>query len=387
MKKSLLFVLIILVMIVVLGFLFRDNLMQIAFAPQDSDIPTGVVSNQEEEVQVVAENLSVPWDVAFLPEGGILVTEREGNLVHINEAGEFERISVPEVRATGESGLLGMALHPDFEENSFMYLYLTTLSGAGTINRVERFTLGVEPLSLGSPEEIISGIPGAAYHDGGRIRFGPNGYLYITTGDAGVEGSAQDLNSLAGKILRLNDDGGFPADNPFFRGDHELSIEAGFVYSFGHRNPQGLAWDDKGRLWSTEHGRSGVRSGLDELNLIEKGMNYGWPVIEGDEVRDGMRTPVIHSGASETWAPASTIFHEGIVYWGGLRGEGLYAVNVEGTKVSNLMRFFPEEYGRIRTVVLGPDGYLYFTTSNTDGRGEVRPEDDKLFRVSPSILE
>jgi glucose/arabinose dehydrogenase len=270
---------------------------------------------------------------------------------------------------------LGVALHPQFATNRLVYLYVTVAGAEGkTQNRVERYRLG--DLSLEEREIIIEGIPGAPYHDGGRIAFGPDGYLYITTGDATEPESAQNLESLAGKILRIHDDGRIPEDNPF----------ESAVYSYGHRNPQGLAWDSEGNLWSTEHGRSGIQSGLDEINLIQPGVNYGWPTIEGDELDTGMRAPVRHSGATNTWAPASAAYLEGSLFFGGLRGEALYEAILNGNRVTELKTHLNGAVGRIRTVVVGPDGMLYLTTSNRDGRGKVREGDDRIFRVDPALL-
>ena len=273
-----------------------------------------------------------------------------------------------------KGGLLGMALHPRFLENRWIYLYLTTAVGSSLNNKVERYRLEGDLLS--EKKVIIDNIPGAAYHDGGRIAFGLDGYLYITTGDAGSPNLAQDINSLAGKILRLKDDGLIPADNPFNSA----------VYSYGHRNSQGLAWDSKGRLWATEHGRSGILSGLDELNLIEKGKNYGWPVIQGYEKREEMESPIAQSGPDETWAPAGLAFWDGSFFFGGLRGEALYEARAVGTEQVSLKVHFRNVFGRIRAVVLGPDEFLYITTSNTDGRGEPKTNDDKIIRINPLIF-
>lgn len=377
--RRFLFILILVILAALLVFFFRGELVRLIFQPTDSQTSVGRSEDDvsTENVEIIAEDLSVPWDVAFLPGGKIFVTERPGSLVLI-EGGEIvSRIQVPGVNARGEGGLLGIALHPNFEENSFVYLYLTADSEDGTINRVERFTFGSSPLSLSDSQVIISDIPGASFHDGGRIAFGPDDLLYITTGDARTPDNAQNIDSLAGKILRLEPDGDIPEDNPF----------GNAVYSLGHRNPQGITWDDSGRLWSTEHGRSGLSSGFDELNLIERGVNYGWPVIQGGESREGMRTPVAHSGSGETWAPASAVFFGGSIFWGGLRGEALYEARIDGSDTVGLERHFFGEYGRIRAVSLGPDGFLYITTSNTDGRGEVRSGDDKLIKIDPQIFE
>lgn len=323
-------------------------------------------------IEIVAENLEIPWEVAFLPNGELLVTERPGRLIKIGKERKVYEISG--VRDVGEGGLLGLALHPDFENNQLIYLYLTSSDAGKIVNRVERYRL--ENDSLINREVILEGIAGASNHDGGRIEFGPDGFLYITTGDAQKPNLAQDINSLNGKILRVKDDGSIPPDNPF----------GNAVYSYGHRNVQGITWDSEGRLWATEHGRSGLLSGLDELNLIEPGKNYGWPDIQGDETREGMVAPIIHSGASETWAPAGAEFIKDSIFFAGLRGSTLYQARIENEKVTSLVKHFEDEYGRLRAVRLGPDGYLYITTSNQDGRGPPRQGDDKIIRINPRIF-
>lgn len=339
-----------------------------------SPLPTSLKPSEKPGIEVIVEHLSIPWDIAFLPDGDLLIPERTGTLVRLGE--NQRRHLVSDVRGTGEAGLLGITLHPDFSEHGWIYLYRTTQMQEGLRNRVDRYRLSEDELLEAT--EIIAGIPGAPYHDGGRMEFGPDGYLYITTGDASDADRAQERESLAGKILRLRDDGSIPADNPF----------GNAVYSYGHRNPQGLAWDDRGRLWSTEHGRSGVLSGYDELNLITKGGNYGWPVIQGSETREGMIAPVLHSGPTTTWAPASASYHEGSIFFGGLRGEALYeaVLSEEAGGTPELRTHFKGKFGRIRTVRFGPDGFLYFTTSNTDGRGDAQANDDRVIRVDPAFL-
>jgi glucose/arabinose dehydrogenase len=332
-----------------------------------------------DEPVIIAEDLSIPWDVTFLPSGEMLVTERTGNLL-IFKDGLQKSIAIPEAEPTGEGGLLGLTLHPDFSSNHFLYLYHTSESGKGLINRVVRYEF--KDKTLANPQIIIGNIPGARFHDGGRIRFGPDGKLYITTGDAGDSSSAQDLNSLAGKILRLNDDGSIPEDNPFFD-TPRVRTE---IWSYGHRNPQGIAWNSEERLWSTEHGRSGVLSGLDELNLIERGANYGWPDSEGDKVLPDTKAPALHSGASVTWAPASVLYWDGSIFFGGLRGETLYEAVLLENRVLELREHFVGTFGRIRAVALGPDGMFYLTTSNRDGRGKVREGDDKIIKINPKIF-
>ena len=348
--------------------------------PKDSsatDVVEPVEPDAGPDREVVASGLQIPWEVGFLPDGRLLVSERPGRLLVIGE--DRQIIEISGVRHIGEGGLLGFALHPDFEKNRLVYLYLTSQENGQIVNRVERYRL--DGTTLSQREVILTGIRGASNHDGGRIAFGPDGMLYIGTGDAEQSQSAQDTNSLNGKILRVNDDGSIPADNPF----------GNAVFSYGHRNVQGLAWDDEGRLWATEHGRSGVLSGLDELNLIERGRNYGWPEIQGDEERMGMVRPVIHSG-NETWAPSGAQYLpaqagvEESIFFAGLRGESLYEAKVEGGRVISFTRHLRGEYGRLRTVRLGPDGYLYLTTSNRDGRGKAQSDDDRIIRIHPRVL-
>lgn len=372
---------IIIILTAVTVFFYRDKIFKSFYKPTQTSLEEGIKINadrekldrdQESVFEIVAENLQIPWEIVFLPDGDLLVTERPGTLKKIGKEGRI--YTIEGVEHVGEGGLLGMALHPQFFENRWIYLYFTTKVDSGLKNRVERYRF--EENRLSEKTIIIDNIPGAAYHDGGRIIFGPDDYLYITTGDAGSSNLAQDINSLAGKILRLKDDGSIPPDNPF----------GNAVYSYGHRNSQGLAWDDQGRLWATEHGRSGIFSGLDELNLIEKGKNYGWPVIQGSEARAEMESPIVQSGSDETWAPAGIAFWDNSFFFGGLRGESLYEAKIISKRQISLKVHFRNEFGRIRAVVLGPDGFFYITTSNTDGRGSPKANDDKIIRINPAIF-
>jgi glucose/arabinose dehydrogenase len=359
-------------------YLLRDRIARVIFSPKLSSVQEGLVTAQssdetESQIAIIAENLEIPWEIAFLPDGKMLVTERPGNLLKIDKEKQIIQ-KIEGVEHIGEGGLLGLAIHPNFEENGWIYLYLTFRTQDGIKNRVERYRL--EDDKLFDKKIILEGITGASFHDGGRIEFGPDGYLYITTGDAGNKNLAQDTSSLNGKILRIKDDGSVPDDNPF----------SNAVFSYGHRNPQGLAWDEKGRLWATEHGPSGLESGFDEVNLIEKEKNYGWPEIRGDEIKEGMVSPVIHSGADDTWAPAGMAYWNGSLFFAGLRGESLYEAKINDDDTLTLIAHFRKEFGRLRAVVLGSDNYLYITTSNTDGRGTLKEGDDKIIRIDPQIF-
>lgn len=326
-------------------------------------------SNQANtKVEIITTGLEVPWALAFLPDKSILVTERGGSVKQVKPNGDISLVTTIPVRQVGESGLHGIALHPNFEENKFVYLYYTYgQSQDVTQNKVVRMRL--EKNKLIDETVIVDKIPGAIFHDGGRLKFGPDGFLYITTGDALNPSLAQNKSSLAGKILRVTDEGKLASANPF--GD--------LIYSFGHRNPQGITWDDQGRLWGVEHGQSAT----DELNLIEPGNNYGWPTIRGDQTQTGLITPILQSG-NDTWAPAGAAFYNGSIFFGGLKGQALYQI-VLGDQVQ-LKTHFKKEFGRIRDVILGPDNLLYITTSNRDGRGNPSADDDKVIRINPSLL-
>lgn len=337
------------------------------------DKPADQIDDSALAVTVIAEHLNIPWEMVFLPDGDLLVTERPGILKRVGQNQQVYEIKG--VKHLGEGGLLGMALHPLFADNQWLYLYFTTATGESLTNRVERYRLADDRLI--ERKIIIENIPGANYHDGGRLAFGPDGFLYISTGDATRENLAQDVNSLAGKILRVSDEGLIPGDNPF----------GNAVYSYGHRNVQGITWDSEGQLWATEHGRSGILSGFDELNKIVAGGNYGWPEIQGDEKKEGMIEPVLHSGPRETWAPAGLTFVDGSLFFVGLRGQTLYEVPLRSADGLRLKGHFKDEFGRLRAVVLGPDRALYLATSNTDGRGESEPNDDRIIRVPLELLK
>jgi aldose sugar dehydrogenase len=339
------------------------------------------------KIDIVAENLQVPWAIAFSSDDRIFFTERIGHL-RVIENGKLnpEPVTILNV-GTVEGGLLGLALDPNFEQNHFLYLYYTYFEFPLTFNKVVRYTENNNALS----EELIliDKIPGAIVHDGGRLKFGPDEKLYITTGDATNADSAQDLNSLAGKILRINSDGTIPSDNPFSDSP---------IFSYGHRNPQGLDWDPvSGKIVATEHGPSGERGfAHDEINVIESGKNYGWPKIIGGEHDSEFIDPILHTG-DETWAPSGASFYdsENIPEWKNkyfvatLRGSHLRMLdlNLESNQVVSSEPLFSGFFGRLRDATLGPDGNLYLLTSNRDGRGAPAENDDRILKIIPIISE
>ena len=367
-----------LVILAIAAVILAGIILYLAKKPPENrivNIPQFKNDNQPQEtsketISIYAQNLEVVWALAFLPGGDLLATERKGTVNLIDKEGNVSRIfTLSNVLQTGESGLHGIALHPDFENNQFLYLYYTYKgNGDNTQNRVSRFRFDGKTFT--DEKIIVDAIPGAIFHDGGRIKFGTDKNLYITTGDARNPSLAQDVNSLAGKILRVTDEGNPASGNPF----------GTRIWSYGHRNPQGIAWDDKGRLWETEHGDSAT----DEFNLIEPGKNYGWPTIRGDQKAEGLKTPVLHSG-NDTWAPAGAAFINGSIFFGGLKGQALFQAKLQDNSAT-LTTHFKGELGRIRDVLLGPDGFLYITTSNRDGRGTPAAGDDKILRINPAKL-
>lgn len=308
--------------------------------------------------RVVAEDLVAPWSIAFAGDRA-LVSERDtGRVLEVMDGATREVGTIPGVQAHGEGGLLGLAVR---EEH--LYVYLT----AGAENRIERYELVGEPgaLELGARETILGGLPAAGNHNGGRIAFGPDGMLYATVGDAGQPDAAQDRESLGGKILRLTADGEVPADNPF---------AASLVYSYGHRNPQGLAWAADGTLYASEFGQDT----WDELNVIEPGANYGWPETEGVAGRDGMADPILQWRPAEA-SPSGIAIVGDTLYLANLRGARLRAVPLDdpAAAVDHLVG----EVGRVRDVALAPSGEVWILTNNTDGRGAPRPGDDRIIAL------
>ena len=340
---------------------------------------------QDVGVEVVVTDLATIWAIDFAPDGRIFLTERGGRIRTVRDGTlDPEPWMSLEVVEQSESGLLGLALDPDFAANGYVYVaYTYATADGGLQNRLVRLREDPATGRGAFDRVLLDDARGARVHDGGRVRFGPDGKLYWTMGDAGNQPLAQDLASWNGKILRLNADGSIPDDNPF---------PGSPVYSYGHRNPQGLAWQPgTERLYALEHGPSGQQSCCDEVNLIQPGMNYGWPGVFGDRTEAGTVAPVLHSGASRdtTWAPGGAAFVTGGPWAGslvfvGLRGESLYRVTLDPDdpmRAAGVERLFRGQYGRLRDVVEGPDGALYVATSNRDGRGNPRQGDDRLLRV------
>ncbi|TYP68366.1 PQQ-dependent sugar dehydrogenase [Paenibacillus methanolicus] len=318
--------------------------------------------------EVLAENLNTPWAIA-MAQDAVYISERGGAVVKVqagNQSRQHVKLGKP-VKEEGEGGLLGFALAPDFETSRQAFAYHTYEEGRERLNRIVLLREDDDGKGWSEQRELLGGIPGAANHNGGRLAFGPDGYLYATTGDAQDEASAQERASLAGKILRIKRDGSVPADNPF---------PGSPVYSYGHRNPQGIAWDQGGVLYSSEHGPSGSPGGHDELNRITAGGNYGWPDIIGDEQKEGMIAPLYHTG-EDTLAPSGMAADaSGQLLVTGLRGQSLVRFASDGMRKETLVR----SEGRLRDAAV-KDGVVYVITNNTDGRGEPGNNDDRLLRL------
>ncbi|MFD4411503.1 PQQ-dependent sugar dehydrogenase [Streptomyces sp. NPDC058476] len=321
-------------------------------------------------LRTVTEDLKSPWGLAPLPEGGLLVSSRdEGTITRVDEKSgkKTELGQVPGVAPAGEGGLLGIALSPDYASDHMVYAYFTTASD----NRIVRMLYDAQKPpgeQLGAPDTIFKGIPKGMIHNGGRIAFGPDKMLYAGAGETGDRGQAQDKKALGGKILRMTPDGEPAPGNPF--GDS-------VVYSYGHRNVQGLAWDDKQRLWASEFGQDT----WDELNQIKPGDNYGWPVVEGKGDNPRYHDPVAQWHTDEA-SPSGIAYAKGSIWMAGLKGERLWRIPLNGTKTSAAPEaFLTGKYGRLRTVVSAGGDKLWLTTSETDGRGSPGKGDDRILEL------
>jgi len=332
---------------------------------QEARDPRSIVgmTTQDWLVQVVTDELSYPWDIHRV--GHLIVmTEAAGHIVTIAD-GRLNRYAVKTsdpITHDGGSGLLGMAPSEDFQTSGLAYLYYTYRSESGLTNKVieARF----DGKSWRETRVLLAAIPGHRLYNGGRIAIGPDGHLYVTTGWTENGELPQDLGSLAGKILRMKRDGGVPEDNPF---------KASYVYSYGHRNPQGLAWNDAGDLFVAEHGQIGH----DELNLVKPGLNYGWPVVSGDEKRTGMEAPVLHSG-NDTWAPSGAAFAGKELLVAALAARGLYVFD----HTARSLKLVFTSGDRLRHV-MPVGGDLYVITTNRSPRAQGPSNGDRLLKLSP----
>ena len=314
---------------------------------------------------VVVAGLAVPWGVAFLPDGDALVTERDSHrLLRVGADGATTGLgTVPGVGGGGEGGLLGLAVSPGFATDSTVFAYLTTDED----NRVVRFTLDGD--TAGGFTPVLTGIPAANIHNGGRIGFGPDGLLYVTTGDAGQRDRAPDAGFLGGKVLRMTADGAPAPGNP---------DPGSVVWTLGHRNPQGLAFGPDGAVYEAEFGQNS----LDEVNRLEGGADYGWPAAEGTDGELGDSTAPLLTFATSDASPSGLVHAGGSLWLAALGGERLYRMTLGADGVPAAPEtLFDGAYGRLRTVVVAPDGALWVTTSNRDGRGDPAADDDKILRV------
>lgn len=372
-------------------------LLASSFLPSCKSAPTGRGTGEigsagggsvQFRVETVAGGLEVPWSIAFAPDGRMFITERPGR-VRVLENGKLRPqpiATIEDVRSASESGLMGLALHPRFATTRLLYLSYAYEGGGGQMVRVVRYRETGDALT--ERTVIIENIPAAPNHAGCRLRFGPDEKLYITTGDATDRELAQKLDSLAGKTLRLNDDGTVPPDNPYASQPGARAE----IWSTGHRNAQGLDFQPGTNLmFQTEHGPSGFDGpgGGDEVNIVERGKNYGWPLIHHQQGREGLESPLLEY--TPACAPASGTFYRGSLFeqfrgnyfFGCLRGERVVRVVLDGRRVVSQEDLLKGSYGRIREVAEGPDGAIYFSTSNRDGRGSGAKDDDRILKLVP----
>lgn len=388
-----LIILIVVFTVLSVGISYLSNYLAIGKAPQLQFTNENVANNvaastslkEKYEVETVAENLIVPWAIAFTSDTRMLVTERTGNIKEVKDGVVTPNtlLSLPVV-AQGEAGLMGLVLDPNYQSNKLLYACYTYQNGDKLANRI--IQIKDNESSLEVQKTILENAPAARFHAGCELAIGPDKKMYITFGDATEKSLAQDKNSLAGKILRINTDGTIPSDNPF---------SDSLVWSLGHRNPQGITWNPlNNEMYSVEHGPSGNDGPLggDEVNHVIKGENYGWPMVSHDTSQAGLIDPLIVF--TPAVAPASAQFYSGNLYpefsntllFATLKGKGVYRTIIDSNNadiVAEYQKLPLPDLGRIREVTQGPDGYIYLTTSNTDGRGSKNIGDDKIVKILP----
>jgi glucose/arabinose dehydrogenase len=333
-------------------------------APSETPSPSAPPPPDPKVAGTVVDGIPVPWGIAFLPDGSALVGARDTGDLYLVRQGTKKVVGHLEVRSRidegGETGLLGLALHPEFASNRLLYAYLSTDDD----NRVVRMTYDG---GLGRPEPVLTGIATSVHHNGGGLVFGPDGLLYASTGDAEDESTPQDKKSLNGKVLRLSDSGGPAPGNPF----------GNEVFSYGHRNVEGIRFDEQGRLWASEFGDKGA----DELNLIRRGKDYGWPSVEGSDGTGGYADPLAQWPVDQC-SPSGIAIAAGRAWLGALQGECVWSVELDGAERGKSRQHFGGDHGRLRAVALAPDGSLWVCTSNRDGRAQPRAGDDRILRVT-----
>ncbi|MBP1949615.1 PQQ-dependent sugar dehydrogenase [Virgibacillus litoralis] len=342
----------------------QDQENQDPFQQEAVEVSEGTVEVvTSDNGSINANNLFIPWTINKNG-NNFYLSQRDGAVVQID--GSLGLVEIQDVEVSkdilheGQGGFLGFTLAPDFDTSKMAFAYHTYQEDGETLNRI--ITMSLENNIWTEEDVLLEGIPGGEINTGGRIKIGPDEMLYATTGDTGQAEKAQELDNLAGKILRMELNGEVPEDNLF---------DNSYIYSFGHRNPQGLAWDNEGNLYSSEHGESGH----DEINLIKSGQNYGWPVIEGDEEASDMMKPLHHSG-DDTWAPSGMAFNDGQLFVASLAGSKIFTYDIASSEVSE----FYGDAGRLRDIMI-EDEALFTITNNHDDRGDPSEKDDRLIQI------